>query len=107
MYSFTGSSVFLNHRQGNMIRECSANQGMRDQHDQRIAGVAAMMQGLPQAAAAPVMPDPADLDAALQENFDRFVRSGFNTVRQYTIQRERLVSSLTLRSIQLSIRMRP
>ena len=51
-----------------------ANQRLREQHNQRIAEIAGMMQGLPQGAAALIAPDPTYLDAAQPENFERFAR---------------------------------
>ena len=49
-----------------------ANQRMREQHNLRVAELVTIMQGLPQGAAAPIVPDPNYLDAGLQETFDRF-----------------------------------
>ena len=93
---------------------------MRDQHNQRNAEIATMTQGLPQAAAVPIVPEPTYLDASQPENFERFVRGkkqehsqafplSDNMLTLFFIiqselsegQRERLVSSLTLRGVQL------
>ena len=97
-----------------------ANAQRRDQHNRRVSEITQLMMGLPQQAAAPIVPDPVYLDSTDQVNFDRFVQNkrkehtnafplSDNMLTLFFIiqselsegQRERLVSSLSLRGIQL------
>ena len=50
----------------------NASQELREAHDRRVNEIVAIMRGLPQGAAAPIVPDPDHPDAGLQANFDRF-----------------------------------